>query len=149
MCLAIDRWYSIVKPISYNTAFNKRRFYLYIVLIWTSAAITQINELFITEVEHDLCTFITPFYGEKAERIFILIHVIITFYIPSLVTWLTFGHIWMHMRQPNIRRHLNSNKAKKRLLRMCALAALSLTMSWLPTETFFILYKFEVLRPSF
>ena len=149
MCLAIDRWYSIVKPISYKTAFSKRRLYLYIVLIWTSAAITQINELFITEVEHDLCTFITPFYGEKAERIFILIHVIITFYIPSLVTWLTFGHIWMHMRQPNIRRHLNNNKAKKRLLRMCALAAFFLTMSWLPTETFFILYKFEVLRLPF
>ena len=149
MCLAIDRWYSIVKPIRYKTAFSKRRLYLYITLIWTSAAITQINELFITVVEHDLCTFKTPFYGEKAERIFIVIHVIITFYIPSIVTWLTFGHIWIRMRQPNIRRHLNNNKATKRLLRMCALAAFFLTMSWLPTETFFILYKFEILRLPF
>ena len=149
MCLAIDRWYSIVKPIRYKTAFSKRRLYLYITLIWTSAAITQINELFITKVEDGLCTFTTPFYGAKAERILILFHVIITFYIPSIVTWMTFGHIWMHMRQPNIRRHLDNNKATKRLLRMCALAAFSLTISWLPAETFFILYKFEILRLPF
>ena len=149
MCLAIDRWYSIVKPIRYKTAFSKRRLYLYITLIWASAAITQINELFITTVEDGLCTFITPFYGEKTERILILFHVIITFYIPSIVTWVTFGHIWMHMRQPNIRRHLNNNKATKRLLHMCALAAFFLTMSWLPAETFFILYKFEILKLPF
>lgn len=149
MCLAIDRWYSIVKPIRYKTAFSKRRLYLYITLIWASAAITQINELFITVVEDGLCTFTTPFYGEKTERILILFHVIITFYIPSIVTWVTFGHIWMHMRQPNIRRHLDNNKATKRLLRMCALAAFFLTLSWLPAETFFILYKFEILRLPF
>ena len=145
MCLAIDRWYSIVKPIRYKTAFSKRRLYLYITLIWASAAITQINELFITAVEDGLCTFIIPFYGQKVERILILIHVIVTFYIPSVVTWVTFGHIWIHMRQPNIRRHLNNNKASKRLVRMCALAAFFLTMSWLPAETFFILFKFEIL----
>ena len=149
MCLAIDRWYSIVKPIRYKTAFSKRRLYLYITLIWTSAAITQINELFITAVEDGLCTFVTPVYGEKAERIFILIHVIVTFYIPSIVTWVTFGQIWMHMRQPNIRRHLNNNKATKRLLRMCALAAFFLTLSWFPAETFFILYKFDILKLPF
>ena len=149
MCLAIDRWYSIVKPIRYKTAFSKRRLYLYITLIWASAAITQINELFITAVEDGLCTFVTPFYGEKTERILILLHVIITFYIPSIVTWVTFGDIWMHMRQPNIRRHLDTNKATKRLLRMCALAALFLTFSWLPAETFFILYKFNILKLPF
>lgn len=149
MCLAIDRWYSIVKPIRYKTAFSKRRLYLYITLIWASAAITQINELFITTVEDGLCTFVTPFYGEKTERMLILLHVIITFYIPSIVTWVTFGHIWMHMRQPNIRRHLDNNKATKRLLRMCALAAFFLTVSWFPAETFFILFKFDILKLPF
>lgn len=150
MCLAIDRWYSIVKPIRYKTAFSKRRLYLYITLIWASAAITQINELFITAMEDGVCTFVTPFYGERTERILILLHVIITFYIPSIVTWITFGDIWSHMRQPNIRRHLNShNKATKRLLRMCALAAFFLTLCWLPAETFFILYKFEILKLPF
>lgn len=149
MCLAMDRWYSIVKPIRYKTAFSKRRLYLYITLIWASAAITQINELFITAMEDGICTFVTPFYGEKAERILILFHVIVTFYIPSIVTWMTFGQIWTHMRQPNIRRHLNNNKATKRLLRMCALAAFFLTLSWFPTETFFILYKFNILKLPF
>ncbi|KAL9950286.1 hypothetical protein ACROYT_G042764 [Oculina patagonica] len=150
MCLAIDRWYSIVKPIRYKTAFSKRRLYMYITLIWASAAITQINELFITEVTVDgLCTFVTPFYGAEAERILILLHVVITFYIPSIVTWVTFGHIWMHMRQPNIRRHLDNNKATKRLLRMCALAAFFLTVCWFPTETFFILFKFKILELPF
>ena len=130
-------------------AFSKRRLYLYITLIWASAIITQINELFITTVEDGLCTFKAPFYGQKVERFLILAHVIFTFYIPSIVTWVTFGHIWMHMRQPNIRRHADNNKATTRLLRMCALAAFFLTISWLPAETFFVLFKFDVLELPF
>lgn len=149
MFLAIDRWYSIVKPIRYKTAFSKRRLYIYITLIWVSACLTQINELFIATMEFGLCTFIAPAYGPKAERLLVLLHVILTFYIPSIVTWVTFGHIWWKMRTPTISQHLNNAKATKRLLRMCALAAMFLTMSWLPAETFFVLYKFEILKMPF
>ena len=149
MFLAIDRWYSIVKPIRYKTAFSKRRLYVYIAFIWVSACLTQVNELFISTMEDGFCTFVAPPYGEKAERLLILLHVTLTFYVPSTVTWVTFGHIWWNLRTPMVSRHLNNAKATKRLLRMCALAALFLTMCWLPTETFFVLYKFEILKLPF
>ena len=149
MCLAIDRWYSTVRPIRYKTAFSKRRLFIYVAVIWTSAAITQVNELFISSMSDGYCKFITPPYGKNMERILIVLHVSVTFYIPSMVTWLTFGHIWQHIRKPTVRRHINNNETTKRLLRMCAMAALSLNLSWLPTETFFILYKFEILKLPF
>ena len=149
MFLAIDRWCSIVKPIRYKTAFSRRRLYIYITLIWVSACLTQINELFIAAMEDGLCIFISPSYGPEVERLLILVHVVLTFYIPSIVTWVTFVHIWWKMRTPTVSQHMNNAKATKRLLRMCALAAFFLTMCWLPAETLFVLYKFDIVKLPF
>ena len=149
MFLAIDRWYSIIKPIMYKTTFSRRRLYFYITMIWIISCVSQINELFITVVEDGFCTFRIPFYGVEFERILILVHVTLTFYIPSIITWCSFAHIKYHMNNPRFRRSINNVKATERLLRMCALAAFFLSICWLPTETFFITYKFDVLRLPF
>lgn len=144
MFLAIDRWYSIIKPIMYKVNFSKKRLYCYIALIWFVSCLTQLNELFITFVNKDgLCDWKTPVYGPEVERILILSHVSLTFYIPSIITWCSFAHIVVHMCRPAFRRSHNNIKATHRLLRMCALAALFLSICWLPTETFYILYKFK------
>lgn len=149
MFLAIDRWYSIIKPIMYKTTFSRRRLYYYITVIWIISCLTQINELFITFVKDGFCTFKPPFYGVELERILILVHVTLTFYIPSIITWCSFAHIKYHMNKPRFRRSINNVKATERLLRMCALAAFFLSICWLPTETYFITYKFEVLELPF
>lgn len=144
MFLAIDRWYSIIKPIMYKVNFSKKRLYCYIGLIWFVSCLTQLNELFITFVTGEVCDYKIPFYGIKIERILILTHVTLTFYIPSIITWYSFAHIMVHMRKPAFRRSHNNIKATQRLLRMCALAALFLSICWLPTETHYILYKFKI-----
>jgi hypothetical protein len=145
MCLAIERWYAVVMPTKYKSKFGRRRLYTYIALIWLSAAVTEIFELFIAKLVDGSCQWITPPYGAKAESAFLVLHVTVTFYVPSIVTWGSFAHIWYRMSTTNTVGSGNqSANAKKRVVRMCALAAFFLTVLWFPTETFWVLKKFKV-----
>ena len=146
MCLAIDRWYSIIKPIKYKIAFGRRRLLGYIALIWATSAVTECLGLFITKpLENGRCAWAKPPYSDSAHKVFILVHVIVTFYIPSVVTWGSFAHILSNLSRNKLNRQNNNVRTKKRLVRMCALAAFFLTICWFPTETFFVLKKFDVL----
>lgn len=145
MCLAIDRWYSIIKPIKYKIAFGRRRLLGYIGLIWATSAATECIGLFITKLENGRCAWEEP-ANKSAYKAFTLVHVIVTFYIPSVVTWGSFAHIWTNLSHNKLNRQNNDVRAKKRLVRMCALAAFFLTICWFPTETFFVLKQFDVLE---
>ncbi|XP_032217805.2 QRFP-like peptide receptor [Nematostella vectensis] len=164
MCIAIERWYAVVMPTKYKAKFGRRRIYGYIGLIWLSASITEIFELFITKLGSDgRCRWVTPFYGVTLENAFVVLHITITFYIPSVVTWASFGHIWIRLRQDPMRvyrdalrnfpgnsyytvlsQSIHRNRTMQRVVRMCALAALFLTVCWLPIETFWILKKYQI-----
>ncbi|KAK3752224.1 hypothetical protein QZH41_012235 [Actinostola sp. cb2023] len=146
MCLAIDRWYSIVKPIKYKIAFGRRRLFGYIVLIWVTSAVTESLGFFITKLQNGRCMWDAPPYSENGQRMFLLVHVFVTFYIPSTVTWITFAHIWYRLSHVKVNAHHRDVRAKKRLVRMCAMAAFFLTLCWFPTETFWVLFKFDVLK---
>lgn len=145
MCLAIERWYAVVRPTKYKSKFGRRRLYTYIALIWISASITEIFELFIAKMVDGSCQWIIPPYGEKAESAFLVLHVTVTFYIPSVVTWVSFAHIWFRMASNNaVGSQHQSTNARKNVVPMCALAAFFLTVLWFPTETFWVLKKFKV-----
>ncbi|XP_001637411.2 G-protein coupled receptor 83 [Nematostella vectensis] len=151
MCLAIDRWYSILRPIRYKIAFGQRRLLGYIALTWVTSAVTECIGLFNVTERDGVCVRISPFYGKRAEQVFILVHVIVTFYLPSLVTWCSFAHIWHNMSRTVTCQAAMENSSvvlKRRLVRMCALAAFFLTLCWFPTETFFVLKHEKVLELS-
>lgn len=146
MCLAIERWFSVVKPLKYKYAFKRGRLLLYIAIIWVFSCCTQINELFIMKPSNGICKKGNPPYSEKTEKILTLLHILATFFVPSIVTWVTFAHVWLHVRAGiNHRARLsNYERAKQKLIRMCALTALLLTVCWFPAEMFFILKEFSV-----
>lgn len=146
MCLAIERWYSIVKPIKYKAAFGHRRLLGYIALIWITSATTESLGLFITKLENGKCTWAAPPYSKKGHQIFLLVHILVTFYIPSTITWTSFAHLWHHLSRSQIHAHNRDVRHKKLLVRMCALAAFFLTICWFPSETFWVLYKFDVVK---
>lgn len=151
MCLAIERWFSVVKPLKYKYAFKRGRLLLYIAIIWAFSCFTQINELFIMKPSHQgTCEKSAPPYSKKTEKILTLLHILATFFVPSIVTWVTFAHVWLHVRTAiNHNAHLsNYERAKQKLMRMCALTALLLTVCWFPAEMFFILKEFNVVRLS-
>ena len=41
VALALERWYAVVKPISYKLRFMRKRIYIYILVIWLLSAITN------------------------------------------------------------------------------------------------------------
>lgn len=151
MCLAIERWFSVVKPLKYKYAFKRGRLLLYIAIIWAFSCFTQINELFIMKTSQGICVRSSPPYGVKTEKILTLLHILATFFVPSIVTWVTFAHVWLHVRSTMVyhrSRLSNYERAKQKLIRMCALTALLLTVCWFPAEMFFILKEFNVILLS-
>lgn len=151
MCLAIERWFSVVKPVKYKYAFKRGRLLLYIAIIWAFSCFTQINELFIMKNSHGICARSSPPYSVKTEKILTLLHILATFFVPSIVTWVTFAHVWFHVRSTMVHhrtRLSNYERAKQKLIRMCALTALLLTVCWFPAEMFFILKEFNVVTLS-
>jgi hypothetical protein len=149
MCMAVERWYAVVKPMRYKVTFRKRRLGLYIFIVWLFSCTTQINELFQVKARDNHCKRTVPPYGMQISQILTLFHISVTFYIPSIVTWMTFTDVWMSMRRNGkISAHCVTNSfgvAKQRIVRMCAITAFLLTLCWFPAETFFILLTFKAL----
>lgn len=146
MCLAIERWFSIVKSLKYKYAFKTGRLLLYVATIWAFSCFTQINELFMMKPSDGICIKYPPPYSERTEKVLTLLHILATFFVPSIVTWITFAHVWLHVRRAihHRRRLSNYERAKQKLIRMCALTAFLLTVCWFPAEMFFILKEFDV-----
>lgn len=149
MCMAVERWYAVVKPMKYKVTFRKRRLALYIMIVWIFSCFTQINELFQKTSRGGQCTSVEPPYGKKTTQLLTLFHIAMTFYIPSIVTWVTFTDVCMSMhKNRRISAHCcmtNYGVAKQRIVRMCAITAFVLTLCWFPAETFFILLTFDTL----
>ncbi|KAK3747581.1 hypothetical protein QZH41_015809 [Actinostola sp. cb2023] len=149
MCMAVERWYAIVKPMKYKVTFRKRRLGLYIMIVWIFSCFTQINELFQKTSKDGLCRLTDPPYGIQTSQILTLFHIAMTFYIPSIVTWMTFTDVWLSMRKNRkISAHCvmtSYGVAKRRIVRMCAITAFVLTLCWFPAETFYILLTFKKL----
>lgn len=142
MCLAMERWFSVVKPLKYKYAFKRGRLLLYIAIIWAFSCFTQINELFIMKISHGICVRSSPPYSVKTEKILTLMHILATFFVPSIVTWVTFAHVWLHVRSTTVhhrKRLSNYERAKQKLLTVC----------WFPAEIFFLLKEFNVVLLSF
>ncbi|EDO48105.1 predicted protein [Nematostella vectensis] len=151
MCMAIERWYAVVRPVQYKVTFQTRRVCMYIATVWLFSCATQINELFQTKVRDSRCILAVPPYGAQIARILTVVHIGITFFLPVLVTWVTFAHVCSSMGKSRVsfQSHNKGNSAyyvtKKRLVRMCAMTALLLTLCWFPAEVFFILRQFDIL----
>ena len=151
MCLAIERWFSVVKPLKYKYAFKRRRLLFYVAVIWAFSCFTQINELFMMKPSHGTCENNPLPYSEKTGQLLTLLHILATFFVPSIVTWITFAHVLLHVRRAiHHRRRLSKyERSKRKLIHMCALTAFLLTVCWFPAEVFFILKEFDVVSLSF
>ena len=148
MLLAIERWFSVVKPFRYKFIFNRRRLFKYVVCIFVLSALGQIHTCFEFEFKNSTCLFVDV-YSEKGQQAFVLSYVAVTFVIPTLVTWASFIHIWCRIKRTSsvssMTQHAQSQQ--KLLLRMCAITAAVLTGCWLPSQTIYVLITFGVEIP--
>ena len=120
LCLALDRWFAVVQPIRYRYNFTTRRVFLYVAVIAAVAVSCNIPSALSL--------------GESIEMYFEITEVIVMVLIPILLTWIIFIHIWVHSKTSPAMHNAAGGKLKSKLLRMCAVTAVFLTISWLPLQ---------------
>ena len=148
MCLAIDRWYCILRPMAYKRYFTRKKLSLYILVIWVSTGLLQINKFFEWKLSGSKCSKVKAPYGEKGTQAMIIIYSLMGFYVPCLITWASFGHITLLFKTtPMARCYGERQRAQqKAILRMCAVTSVTLTLCWLPAQTIYILSPFGITK---
>ena len=145
VALALERWFSIVKPITYKLNFTKKRIYLYIGIIWLLSAITNGSKPLKAKLNESSlrCTWSNIAYP---KQIFIPSYTTLTFFIPTAITWLSFFHVANVLKNSPAEQNARFRNTRRKLTRMCALVAFLLTMCWLPNQVFYTLSAFDVTR---
>lgn len=150
-CLAVERWFFLMKPSKYKANFNRRKIYKYLAFIWLTSMVTQGYKLFYVRYSKRTCSFIplsTSLLNKHIETAVITAYVSITFFCPTLVTWVAFIHIYFRISKYTTLKENRGRRGRRALLRMCAITSLVLTVCWFPTEVCYIInqYGFPVLN---
>lgn len=145
--LALERWFSVIRPFRYKFFFAKKKTLIYVICIFVLSALLQSYRLFHVKFENNRCVFVLKPWRHG----FVLSYVIGTFVLPSMITWASFIHIWYRVKSsPSLIGGTEQAQVQERLLlRMCAITATVLTVCWLPTEVFYILSSFHVISGIF
>lgn len=147
-CLAVERWFVLIKPWSYQKTFSDRKLYKYIGFIWLSCVCLQSYKLFYVRYFQNSCSFIPLPFEKSKETAVIIVYVSFTYFLPTLITWAAFLHIFVEINKSSALR-VNRGKIEKRmLLRMCAITSMMLTVCWFPTEVCYVInqYGFPILN---
>ena len=85
LCLAIERWFAVVRPIQYRYQFTKSRIYIYVAIITTITASCNIPS--------------SIFRDQRTEIYFETTEVILMVFLPMIFTWVIFLHIRIHSKK--------------------------------------------------
>ena len=150
LCLAVERWVSMVKPIYFRTSFSKKRVIVYLVLIWTTSVVCHLKNIFDFHAIGAKCRPDKNKFMKLSRTGYIWFtigYVTVTFFLPLAITWLTFAHIWYVLTKSPAVETRSTLKTKCRLLRMCAITALLLSVCWLPAEVSMVTHRFLSICP--
>ncbi|XP_078359264.1 galanin receptor 2a-like [Oculina patagonica] len=147
-CLAIERWYCVLRPIIYKNQFSRKRIIIYVFIMFIITCLLSMNKFFESSLAGKKCISKKAPYGTYGTRAFIIAYSFVAFYIPCLLTWLTFAHISMNLPSSPGESTENVNKRRRQrlLLRMCALTAAALTVCVFPSQTIYILSPFGITK---
>ena len=146
--LAIERWYCVLRPIKYKHQFKRKRIIVYVFIMFIVTCILSMNKLFETSLYGNKCVSKKAPYGKYGTRAFIVAYSCVAFYIPCLLTWLTFCHIMLNLPSSpgESIENVNRRRRQRLLLRMCAFTAAALTVCVFPSQTFYILSPFGITK---
>lgn len=149
-CLAVERWYCVMRPVNYRKQFDRRRLLIYVVLFWIVSCALQSHKFFELKFVGNECVAVKVPYGEEGAQVFIAFYSFTCFVIPCFVTWLTFAHI--RCRAPAVPSEsvisARRERQQKLVLRMCALTAVALPLCWFPSQLSYTLTPFGITRVS-
>jgi hypothetical protein len=142
--LAVERWYSIIKPIKYRLTFSRRRLWASIFCIWLSSILLQMSKAFKISPSNHTCKYDTSSTDSQAVAI---MYVWLTFFLPSFIIWGTFAQIRDQFRKNRCIKDSHPRRtASQRLLGVCAIAACIMTLCWVPVQITYILSRFKIVR---
>lgn len=147
-CLALERWYCVLRPMQYRNMFSRKRVFIYVTLMFIVTCILSMNKFFENSVVKDKCITKNAPYGKYGTRAFIVVYSSLAFYIPCFITWFTFAHISLNFPsfQGQTRESVNKKRQQRALLRMCAITAVALTICGFPAQTIYLLSPFDITK---
>ena len=145
--LALERWFSVIRPFRYKVFFAKKKSLVYVLCIFILSTVLQSYKFFRVKFEDNRCVFVL----KPGRQVFVLCDVIGTFLLPSMIIWASFIHIWYRIKSsPSLIGRTEQAQVQERLLlRMCAITATVLTVCWFPSHLFYVLRSFHVSRGRF
>lgn len=144
-CLAMERWYCVMRPIKYKTQFGRKRRILYILVSCIASCALQVHKIFEKKLIGNECVTVDAPYREKSSQAVIAIYSFCSFIVPCLVTWITFINIKYRMSSAMETQKSERRKTQQKMvLRLCALTAAVFTLSWFPAQVSYTLSSFGI-----
>ena len=144
VAMSLDRWYSIIKPLQYRLKFKRERIYTYLVFIWILGfgCVGFLPYGRLLSPESDQCVWSwAPFHRE----LLITLYPLLAFFTPAAVACLTLVHIYLVLKRSRLREVQTRNaRAKKKLLRMCSIVVIMLTLCWFPNQLYYALSAYNI-----
>ncbi|XP_020897518.1 QRFP-like peptide receptor [Exaiptasia diaphana] len=145
-CMAIERWYSVVRPIHYRVNFSYRRVTGYLCLLWFLSLSIHSPVLFEMTVSKETQTCIWESAGYSTEAS-VTMSTIVTFFIPIAITWASYLHIAIKLKRPPLPAiGAVSARVRVKLARMCMLVAFLLTTCWFPNQVYYVLSSYGLVK---
>jgi len=141
-CMAIERWYSVAQPIKYRINFTTCRVTGYLCLAWLLSFTIHIPVFFemTVSMETKICMWDSAGFSKQA---LVTISTIVTFFIPIAITWGTYLHIAIKLRSTSLGvGGACTARRKRRLITMCMLVALLLTLCWFPNQLYYVMSSY-------
>ena len=146
-CMAIDRWFAVARATKYKTTFTRRRVNLIVALVWMLSTLLNTPHLLemkaITTNGTSACVWVVLTEG-TTRKVVAILEFLGKFFLPVLVTFLTFLSLNSHVKASPALFRTNRGKIGLRLLRMCMFTALVLALCWLPNQVYYLLFKYDV-----
>jgi len=146
-CLAVERWVCVFKPMKYEKHFSKKRVIIYVMAMFIITCILSMNKFFENSLSGEKCVTKKAPYGKEGTQAFVITYSLVAFYIPCFLTWLIFADIAINLPSSTKESATETErKAQKSLLRMCAIAAVALTVCGFPAQTIYLLSPFGITK---
>ena len=152
MCMAIERWYALARPVKYKLLFSIRRVLVYAVLLFIVTLVVTMPTLFQTfskDIGPVTICIDKPLMGNMlASQIFTVVYCTITAFVPFLVIAVTFFHLKFFIIGQQQLAQTQVQKSRRQveimLTRMSAAIALVLLVCIFPSQVTFILFNFNL-----
>ena len=137
-CMAIEKWYSVARPVRFKRTFQNKRVYCYLLVIWITSCVTNVQSLLAMELDNhkQKCVWLPFFTGHD---IAVTSCTIGTYFVPTLVIWVTYTDIALKLKVSTTTPSTRYGRARLRMLRTCVIVAILLTSFWFPNQLYYTL----------